>query len=102
MAPIPGRLFGLGVGPGDLELLTLEGTAAVARLLSSPIRRQSMGQLCPVGRHFPKVRTRPARQRALYRARDLTGSAVSPLDCVYTAEISYFSTALIRRSPIGS
>ena len=95
--PLVTRDESLAVIPATL------GEAEIARHLGE----SDAAAIVKLGRHFPKVRRALCELGLLGSARyieraTLPNQRVAPLACVDAAEIPYFSTALIRRSPIGS
>ena len=79
--PLPGRLVGVGVGPGDADLLTVRAVAALRRAdrVVAPVhrgrrRRAGRGDRAP-GRPGPRRRAHPVRHEPGPRP---TGTAPSP------------------------
>jgi precorrin-2/cobalt-factor-2 C20-methyltransferase len=94
--PLVTRDEALSVIPATL------GESDIARHLG----QSDAAAIVKLGRHFPKVRRVLGALGLLDGARyveraTLPNQRISPLGCVDAATIPYFSTALIRRGPVG-
>ena len=75
---VPGKLYGVGVGPGDPDLMTLKAARALAR--------------APVVAHFRK-RGRPGHARSIAEGMLAPGALELPLDYPLTTEVPFDSDA---------